>query len=354
MTVGHGHLFVTLFGARIILLHFPLIFIFPTVFDKNDLVRFAEVTLLIAIPMTILIGFQYYLPQSHFVNVGIGGEGSSGFGGALGRFRSSGTFTFTNAVSMYYAIAASLMAGYLTGVFGRNPKWLWISLGCLLLAVPLCISRTLAFSYALVSLAVLISGVLSPRFLGRIIPAIIVICLVLVPITQMPVFEDSTEAFIERWENATESEGGEKGVRGVLESRVLNDLTGPFERLERIPLFGYGIGIGTQTGTFLFFRRRGYLLGEGEWFRVTGELGIILSFFYLGLRLWLAGLLLIKSILQSKSGHPLPLILSPMPAFWLILGNSGQPTSLGFIVTFTGLWALSLKTCKEDMQESSS
>ena len=101
VTVGHGSLLGAAYGLRIYLLHYPLIFLFPMVFDRADAWKFAKVMLLVAIPMTLLLGFQHYLPQTHWVNLGVGGTGSAGFGGALGRFRPPGTFSFISGVSMF-------------------------------------------------------------------------------------------------------------------------------------------------------------------------------------------------------------------------------------------------------------
>lgn len=340
VVTGHGNPYVALYGGRILILHLPLIFLFPAVFDRSDFWVFAKVTLLIVIGMVLLMGLQYTLPQSHFVNVGIGGEGSSGFSAALGRYRSSGTFAFTNGVTLFFALAATLMTGWLTSGPRPMPLWMWITLGCLLLAVPLSISRALAMSYVLIGFAFVMGGALSPRVLGRIIMGGIVCGLLLIPLSRLPIFQDSVEAFTARWEMANEAEGGGEGVTKVLEERVLKGFTEPWERLERVPMFGYGIGIGTQVGTFLYFGRRGFLLGEGEWYRVTAELGMLMSVLFLGLRIWLAGLLFLKSLAAAKAGNSLPLVCCAMPAMWLIKGGTGQPTSLGFLVVMTGLWAL--------------
>src|SRR5690606_20856043 len=64
LLVGHGNLFVTLFGARTFLLHFPLIFVIGSVFNRDDVIKIGKVTLWIAIPMALLIALQFYSPQS--------------------------------------------------------------------------------------------------------------------------------------------------------------------------------------------------------------------------------------------------------------------------------------------------
>ena len=116
---GHGNLFVALFGARIFLLHFPVIFIIGRIFNKNDVIKVGKVILWLSIPMTVLIILQFYSPQSAWVNRGVGGDlNGAGFnGGALGYFRPPGTFSFTNGNTLFYSLVACFVF-----YFWINPK----------------------------------------------------------------------------------------------------------------------------------------------------------------------------------------------------------------------------------------
>ena len=97
---GHGNLTVAVYGVRILLLHFPLSFVIGRVFDRADVERVGRAMLWIAVPMTVLIGLQFYSPQSDWVNRGVGGDvEGAGFSGALDFFRPPGTFSFTRAAS---------------------------------------------------------------------------------------------------------------------------------------------------------------------------------------------------------------------------------------------------------------
>src|SRR5690606_29927170 len=82
--LGHGNLAVTLFGARILLIHYPLIFAIGRVFTRDDVIRMGNVLLWMVLPMAVLILLQFSSPQSAWVNRGVGGalEGS-GFSGAM-------------------------------------------------------------------------------------------------------------------------------------------------------------------------------------------------------------------------------------------------------------------------------
>jgi prepilin signal peptidase PulO-like enzyme (type II secretory pathway) len=62
--LGHGNFAIALYGARILALHFPLIFVIGKVFNRDDVIKMGKVTLLISIPMAVLIAMQFYSPQS--------------------------------------------------------------------------------------------------------------------------------------------------------------------------------------------------------------------------------------------------------------------------------------------------
>ena len=75
--IGHGNLSIALFGARILLLHFPLIFVIGNIFNPRDVEKMGEILLYISLPMVLLIAAQFYSQQSAWVNRGIGGDPSS-------------------------------------------------------------------------------------------------------------------------------------------------------------------------------------------------------------------------------------------------------------------------------------
>ena len=93
LIVGHGNLTVALYGLRILLIHFPMLFLIGAIFDQEDVLTLGKLILIISIPMALLIAIQFYSPQSAFVNRGVGGDvEGAGFDGAMGFFRPPGTF----------------------------------------------------------------------------------------------------------------------------------------------------------------------------------------------------------------------------------------------------------------------
>ncbi|PAY17879.1 hypothetical protein CKO51_19510 [Rhodopirellula sp. SM50] len=343
--LGHGSLSVALFGARILVLHFPLFFLFPAVFDRSDVWEFSKVTLLIAIPMTILLAMQFYLPQSHFVNVGVGGEGTSVFSGAGGRHRSAGTFSFSNGVACFYSLAAALFVGWLVSGPRPLPKWLWISGGCLVIAMPLAISRAIAFQYAITFLFAALAAGISPRLLRNILPASVGLAIVVACASQTAVFQTAMEAFSTRWEAATRVEGDGEGVAGVVENRIIGyGVLSAFESIDSVPVTGLGIGMGTNAGAKLLTgSSHAFLIAEGGWGATIGELGPLLGLMMIMFRGLLSASMTLRSLLAVKLGNPLPLILGSVGIHSLFMGNTSQPTALGFIVLSGGLMLAALK-----------
>ncbi|OYP34099.1 hypothetical protein [Rhodopirellula sp. MGV] len=341
---GHGSLPVAVYGARILLLHFPVLFLFASVFNREDVWLFAKAFLLIAIPMTLLLGLQFYLPQTHLVNVGVGGDGTSVFAGAAGRHRSSGTFSFTNGLSSFYAIAGALFAGWITCGPRPIPKWVWITGGCLIVALPLTISRALAFQYALTVVFTVMAVGISPKLLKSLVPALIGFLIVGAIVSQTEVFQTAMEPFTKRWENATESEGGDDGVAGVLQNRVLQyGLLSAFESSDQIPWQGLGIGMGTNVGAKMLTGKRTFLIAEGGWGAMLGELGPILGGFLILYRVCFTTILFAMSVVAVRRGNPLPLILGSVAIHTMFMGNTAQPTALGFIVLNSGMLLAALR-----------
>jgi len=337
MLVGHKDWFTALFGARIILLHFPLIFLFGAVFTRDDAWKFARALLLISIPMTVLIAFQFSLPQDHFINIAPGGEGSAGFSGALDKFRPPGTFSFISGLSNFYGLTAAVFAGWITSGPKPLPKWIWLSAVALIFALPLSISRTLLFNYALVVGMTVFACLLAGKAIKNFFLGFAIVAVIAFSLSETPLFNEANEAFFARWDDATELEGGHRGVVGVLDVRVLGVLKDGFDIASESPLFGLGIGMGTNIGAKRLSGALEFLIAESEWGLIMGELGLFLGTLYIVFRLMLSVYLIKLGFKNAINGNTLPLILSAFVLPSLILGQTSQPTSLGFIIFGAGL-----------------
>jgi hypothetical protein len=344
LIAGHRDLVTAVFGARIWLLHFPLIFLFPAVFSSRDVWRFVKVTAIIALPMTALIVAQYSLPQSHFVNLAPGGEEGVGFSGALGKFRPPGTFSFTNGLTEFYAFAAAGIVAWLLGGPRPLPKWLWLSSASLLVALPVSISRGLLFKYAFTVASAVVASLVGGRQIKHLINAVMLVGLAGLIVSQLPVVQDSRKAFERRWELATEKEGGEEGVGGVVTSRLGYVTTGAFDKFLEYPILGYGVGMGTHVGAQRVTGVRKFAIAEGLWGSVLGEFGPLLGFVALGFRIALAAWLAKLAWVCARRGNSLPLVLGSFAIPLVFMCQTSQPTWLGFIVLGAGLMLAGCKT----------
>lgn len=171
LLTGHGNLFVGLYGARIMLLHFPLIFLIGKVFTYQDVTNIGRHLLVIGIGMTVLMALQFYSPQSAWVNRGVAGDMSgSGFSGAGGFYRVPGTFSFTNGLVSFYALVLPFILYFLIGKGLKvNKNMLYLCAVAYLVAIPMSISRTMFFQTFVSILFLVVFSVNNPKVIIRVL-----------------------------------------------------------------------------------------------------------------------------------------------------------------------------------------
>lgn len=334
--LGHGNLAVALFGARIFLIHFPLIFVIGAIFNQEDVIKMGKVLVWISIPMTLLIAFQFYSPQSAWVNRGIGGDiKGAGFSGALGFFRPPGTFSFTNGNALFFALAASFIVYFWLIPHKINRIILLIATICLIAAIPLSISRALFFSVAASVIFAVIAIIRKPRLMGRVVIVGMIAVIGLGILSSTSFFKTSTEAFTARFENANETEGG---ISGVVSGRYLGGMMTGLSSSPETPFFGYGLGMGTNAGAMILTGDNTlFLISEEEWGRLIGELGPLMGIFVILLRLALVAKMTFASYHKLGEGDLLPWMLLSFGILNIPQGQWAQPTSLGFSTLIAGL-----------------
>jgi len=337
LIAGHRDIIIALYGARILWFHLPLIFLFGCVFTRDEVLSFAKATAFVAIPMALLIAMQYSLPQSHFLNLAPGGEEGLGIRGALGKFRPPGTFSFANGLSEFYGLAAACVVGLIMSGIRPLPKWLWLSAASLVVALPVSISRTILFKYFLVGGAALLASAVSGRNIKRLAAGVVIVLVAAFAARLLPVVKEAQEVFSARWEEASEAESEDGGVSGVLDKRVAGYTIGAAAAAWDAPLLGNGIGLGTNVGAMRATGKRTFLIAEGAWPSTIGELGPILGLILIGVRLALALFLVRRAWRQLKGGNTLPIVLGGYAIVLVVMGDTAQPTALGFLVVGAGL-----------------
>jgi hypothetical protein len=339
---GHGSVGVALFGGRILFLHFPLIFITANLFNKADVIEIGKATLWTSIIMTMIIVLQFYSPQSAWINKGIGGEEVEGFSGAMGFSRPPGTFSFTNGLAAYYGLlAAFVFYFWLDNRASVKKSLLIIATVCLIIAIPMSISRTLFFSVLLSGAFTVGIAVRKPQMLVRIAIAVVGIIILLLVVGNLSFFQTGVAAFTDRFASASDVQ--ESGVAGTLIDRVLGGMVGALSGTSNIPFFGYGIGMGTNVGASLLTGKVSFLISEGEWGRVIGEMGILLGLAFILIRVKLGITIALASFKAIKRSNYLPWFLLSFSLLNLLQGQWAQPSALGFAVFASGITMAALK-----------
>ena len=344
ISVGHGDLFTALYGGRILALQLPLIFVYASVFNRADVIRFAWVMLWLSIPMTVLIAAQSNLPETHLLNVGTGRFGTAVFGGAAGRFRPPGTFSFINGVSSFFTLAAAslFLLLYGTPIRQRGLLLCTVAAVALVVAVPVSMSRWLLAGYLQVIVALLGALILSRSRTLPVLSGIMSVLLAIFIAFQIPAFQQTSEAFITRWEVAAlaEADNTDTAVSSgldVFQQRVLGGLLNPLADLDTASILGRGIGISTNIGAQRLSGELVFLAGEGAWETTLQELGLPLGLIFLLWRCAFAVWMLRLSLEAALQGNRVPLILAGVSFLVVLAGPLGQPTGLGFLVVFSGL-----------------
>lgn len=348
--LGHGSIPVAVFGLRIYLFHFPLIFIIGEIFDRAEVEKLGRVLMYLIIPMTVLVALQFYSPQSAWVNRGVGGnlEGA-GFSGALGFFRPPGLFSFTNGNSLLYGMAVAFMFYFWRNRSGLSKLILLMATLAIFITIPLSISRAFLFQTVICFVFLSFASITDVKSIFTFIGMILVVPVILLLAAQTEVVSTGLAAFAQRFENAGVSEGG---IEGTFTDRFLGGFTRPLAFSDERPLFGYGIGMGTNVGSTILTGGVSYLIDEGETGRVVGEQGLFIGLINIITRILLGLSVAFISFKKLFMGNALPWMLLSYSLLGMINSLWGQPTSLGFAVFSMGLTIAALNPPLNQEQEA--
>lgn len=353
---GHHNILVALYGVRISLLHLPSIFIFAKVISREDIHLIGKAILYISVLMFVIIIVQYFSPQTSWINVGTGGQGTASFGAIKGYMRPSGTFSFTSGLVEFELLVGLFLFYYLYNNNNINNKYKIskskISLFIIVyfFSVVLCLSRTIIFEVLLMFMVMVAYMVISRERISKIIYISLIVILSLYFLSYIETFNLAFKNVFIRFESASKFEGDV--IEGSLGNRYLGSFYRAFFDTQNfsgkdIPFFGFGLGITTRVGeTILGIRDvgRSFVFAEEEWSRIICEIGLFQGIvFLLGLRLVYPIYLVVKAFKYIKKRKDVFLYLSITP--FLIYMISGQwlvPTTLGFTVVICTLFMAAL------------
>jgi hypothetical protein len=305
------------------------------IFTIEDVIDVGRALLGISLPMTLLIIVQFYSPQSAFVNRGVGGDvAGAGFSGALGYFRPPATFSFTNGTSLFYGLVAAYVFYFWFNTFLIKRPLLIASTVCLLLSIPFSISRTLTFEVALSIVFMIVALWHKPKYLRKILFAGAIVGIAFFFLSSQSFFSTGADALSARFDNASSSEGD---LNEVLADRVLAGMAFAVKNAPNLPFFGYGLGMGTNAGAALLTGSATFLIAEEEWGRVIGEMGLLMGFIVILIRIVFSISTLKNAIKYLRRSNPLPWMLISFGFMQILQGQWGQPTALGFSIIAGGL-----------------
>jgi len=348
---GQGNILVTLYGLRTNYLHVPLIWIMGEALNRKDVEQLGSGILLLVLPMVGLMILQFYAPMDAWINRGVGGDEVGQIYGAAGRIRPPGFFSFITGPMVFFPLAAAFFLYQVTLV---RRLWFIILLavgGCLILSVPISISRGLMIATAIVAATYVICmvrlGMLNPLVIVRF--SFVAVILV-IGLSFVPVFKTGMTVFMDRWDTADAEVQGH--AWSSLTDRVLSGFTQPFQTASDAPFFGYGIGVGSNVGARLLSGRIGFLLAEDEWTKDLMELGPVLGTVFLLYRAAITVYLLFAAIgALTRDRDPLPITLWAACAPAILIYQWAPPTLLGFAVFGGGLILASLNPAPLDEED---
>jgi hypothetical protein len=332
---GHGSISVGLYGLRPFLLHIPFAFVIGNVFNRQDVIKVGKVLIYMSILMIILTIAQFYSPQSAWINRGIGGDmEGSGFGGAMGFYRPSGTFSFINGLSGFYGITSAFIFYFLFYPNHINRTILILALFAAFLSIPFTISRTVLFQNLLCFLFSLMIIIKRPELFKTLFFSLVISLILVLLFINNDYVQTGINAFISRFDSASESEGG---LKGTLIDRVFLTLWDGIASSTDISYFGKGLGANTNVGLSILGNQSEDRISDYEWVRTISEIGPVLGIFFIIIRLKIFIGAIKLSIHKIKNNDFLPWMLLSYGGMQIIQGQIAQPTSLGFITLIIGL-----------------
>jgi hypothetical protein len=323
--------FVAGYGLRTDFLHLPLIFVMQRAFTRKEVEEVGKWLLWLAVPMLFLVLLQFRSSPDAWINrgTGMGDQLSAAVG--VDKIRPPGVFSFISGLVSYLSLSVVFVFYYFLQK-PIYPKFLAYAATMALIAmVPLALSRSAFYSVAIVGAFALFGAIKIPVLWAKSFRSIVVIGGFSLVVSSWSVFHHASDLLNDRMQSSN-------GFKTGILDRFLEGFTSPFSLLFQTPLFGYGLGMGTNAASAYLTGQINFLLAEGEWGRVLLESGPILGLAYLIWRIAFAGKMVIEGWAGLAAGDLFPWLLVGSGLLPMLLGQFGQPTNLGFAVFEAGLF----------------
>jgi hypothetical protein len=330
---GQANLAVTVYGLRTDYLQIPLIFLIPQILNRDDVITIGRYLLYAAIPIGALVLYQFRSPQDSWINKGA-------LNTWYGTVRPSGPFSFIAGLVSYLAlVSAFLFYGFLQA---RTYKtWLMALVTVLMLLASVCSgSRSCIVSIGIVAVVAVLCVITRGKGGAGLLVAAALIALLVPVLSSFSIFHDGAEQLTERI-----ADGAANGEdTGGFASRYMNTMLSPLITMGDVPLFGNGLGLGTNAAAGMLHGEREFIGPEDEWGRLIFEcgpiFGLLLCIFRVALTLAIAH----RAYAAFQNDNILPVLIFASSGLLILNGQWGVPTTLGFAIFCGGL---TLAACVE-------
>jgi hypothetical protein len=339
-------LLLGVYGWRAYFYYVPLAFLVGAQFRRDDLLRLARLTLLLAVPIAVLVAAQFFSPPGAAVNVGTSENQALQFRDLtvdVTHIRAAGTFSSNVGQQQFVTTAfAMLLALLMMPATQRHFGALGMlaATGAILTCIALGGSRGTTLQCVMILLFSLPIAMLGRGTALRTRALLLPTALAIVAVLLYPViFPEGFAVFVQRWQTAAVDE---RGFQGGVFGRALFGFVDFLRLVDTVPPLGYGLGFGGNASNLLQATVDGVrpgLLAETDYARHMVDMGPVCGLFYIGFRVALVAALLSRVVRATRrSGDPLPMMLFGYAGYVTLLSQitgNGSINVYGWL--FTGL-----------------
>lgn len=336
---------VPLLGIRFYLFYIPLAFIMGEVLTQYQMGRLLRFLLWTAIPIGILVFFQFMSPVESWINKGLSDDVEGRFTVVDGIVRPYGPFTFVSPQTHWAAILLSIIIVCWEKLKTYSiPIWLFLAAMAATLVMGALSGARSYFGFAiLITICYVLAGFSSFKVAVGVKRIFYTFSLTIVFFTVFVLaIPKAYDSMNQRQQQAISSEGSSLG-------RVIEGFTDVAEPFTHAPLLGYGLGAGSNAGNAVR-GSTGLSLGETEWSRMINELGIVFGYPVLLLRVLFVLILGYSALMiNRRTGDGSALIVFGCVGYFLLAGAITLQNQLLAICWFAvGLQLAFINLAKQD------
>ena len=345
-------LLLGVYGWRAYFLYLPLAFLIGSQFGRDDLMRLARWTLLLALPIAVLVAAQFFSPTDALINVGTADDKLLQFRDLAidsAHVRPAGPFSSNAGLQQFVTTTVALVLSLL--ILPARQRRLGtltvlVGAGSALTCVALSGSRGTMLQTAMILLFALPLSLIGRNASVRARAALIPIALAVAAVVLYPiVFPEGFTAFTNRWDQAAQDESG---IQGGVFGRALFGFVDFTRLVDMVPPLGFGLGFGGNAAVLMKATIDGVQPGvyaETDYARHMVDLGPAFGIAYIVFRFVFVFWLLRRVLRATRgSGSPLPMMLFAYAGYVTLLS---QITGNGSINVYGWLFAgLCMAACR--------